>query len=159
MRYPSNFMPKGRLKKTTGNPATPITGGFRCILQLVGDNGEYGKNMVRAWPQAEESYRSWYRNSYGKMDKKLGEIKTVQVQSDTSIIHVLCRTGEDGKLNYEALQKGLKEAGIYTSDQKGNIHMWSVADGDEKKVDNIILEELLKRGINVTVYSKEPKQG
>jgi hypothetical protein len=157
MRYPSNFMPQGRLKEATGNPATPITGGFRCILQVVSDQGTYGDDMCRNWSQAESSYRSWYRNCFGKMDKKLGEIVTAQVQSDTAVIHVLAKTGKDEALNYEALRKGLKEAGIYASDQKGNVHMWKL-NGDEEKVQTAITEELLKRGVNVTIYSPEPKR-
>jgi O-acetyl-ADP-ribose deacetylase (regulator of RNase III) len=164
MQQPSNWIPQGLLRFASGDAAKPIAGGFMYILQVCNDEGKYGAGfsgaLAKRWPTVESSYRQWWRNRFGKLD--LGDIQVVQVQSDTCVINMIGQhgVGKDEKGNapirYDALEKALNKAGVEISTNKGSAHMprigCGLAGGEWEKVEQLVTEQLLKRGINVTVY-------
>jgi hypothetical protein len=162
---PSNFMPQGRLKFIKGSAVVPEAAGFRYILQIVNDHGHYvGKfaaQVSKRWPTVDTNYRQWYRNSMGRL--RLGSIQVIQVQSDTVVINMVAAHGvepdenETPPIRYDALDKCLDEAGKEVAYNSGSVHIPRFGALDEsgaqwEKVQAHITEQLLKRGINVTVY-------
>lgn len=147
---PSNFIPKGRLKEFKGKLSVPESAGNRFIIVPVSDNKDNtsGGDVYSRWPNAESAYKIWYNQSFGQMDKWLGQIKTSQVQSDTVVANLLCMNGEE--INYEALEKCIDALGKEASNNGGSIH--TIKFGDWEKVEKIIDEKLLKRGLSVNVY-------
>lgn len=143
---PSNFHSMGRLKEVIGTPAAPSSGGVCYIIQLVDDSGKY--NGITRWPAVESGYKMWYVSSFGKMS--YGEIKTVAVQSDTSVIN--CLAIKDGNLLEDALNNSLDLAGrVIATNGEGSVH---IAKTEPYAVFKKAVEEkLLKRGINVFMYS------
>jgi O-acetyl-ADP-ribose deacetylase (regulator of RNase III) len=167
MQQPSNWIPQGLLRFATGDASKPIAGGFMYIVQVCNDEGKYGAGfsgaLAKRWPAVESNYRQWWRNKFGKLE--LGDIQVIQVQSDTCVINMIGQhgVGEDEKgaapIRYDALEQALSKAGIEVSNNKGSIHMprigCGLAGGEWEKVEPLITEQLLKRGINVTVYDLE----
>lgn len=146
---PSDFKPKGRIKEIKGNIAAPESAGNRFIFVMVDSNGETKEDAaLKRWPAALAEYSRWYRNSYGNMEKHLGTVKTVQVQSDTCIVLLLCM--KDSEIDSEALKKAIDKAGYETAYNSGFVHMPKF--GDWEEVSKLVDAFLLKRGLNVNVY-------
>lgn len=149
LEQPSNFIPKGRVKEVKGDCSIPESAGNRFILVPVPDNNKpNGGSVYKRWPIAEANYKHWFVNSYGKMNEWLGKINTIQVQSDTVVVNMLCISNEE--YDYEALKKCIDAVGKEAANNSGNVHMSKF--GDWEKVSPLIDELLLKRGLNVTVY-------
>ena len=153
MQRPSDFVPRGSLKKVVGSATVPVTGGLRYIIYAVNNQGTTDlSEFSKRWPNAVSDYRQWYRNSFGKM--KLGTIKTLQVQSDTALIAALVYDGD--RLDLNAVGKALDLIGQEVSYNNGNAHIKKFAAGDDwEKVEEAIVAQLSKRSINVTVYGRD----
>ncbi len=151
LEQPSNFVPQGRLKELKGDLSIPESAGNRFILiPVADDNSTKGGTVFARWTQAASTYNQWYRMSYGKMGEWLGQIKTAQVQSDTVVAALLCQKGAD--IDYVAFEKCIDSVGKEAANNSGSIHMEKIGDWD--KVKKIVEEKLLKRGLNVNVYTK-----
>ncbi len=151
LEQPSNFIPPGRIKELKGDVSVPESAGNRFILVPVSDEKKDtdGGTVYSRWTAADREYKIWYNNSYGKMTEWLGQIKTAQVQSDTVVAALLCQHGD--KIDYEALEKCIDAVGVEAANSSGTIHMEKF--GDWEKVEPLIDALLLKRGLNVNVYT------
>lgn len=163
MTKPSDHNPKGLLKYVKGDATLPNGSSNRYILQIVNDEGKYGAGfsgaLSRRWPKVEQEYRKWWRERYGKLS--LGDIQVIQILSDLVVINMVAQKGIVGDKNpkpidYSALQKCLSKAGDEASKYSSSIHMprigTGLAQGDWGLIEPLIEQELLKRGLNVTVY-------
>jgi O-acetyl-ADP-ribose deacetylase (regulator of RNase III) len=166
MKQPSEHNPKGLLRFVKGDATLPQGSSLRYILQIVNNEGKYGAGfsgaLSRRWPKAESEYRQWWRERYGKL--QLGEIQVVQVLSDLVVINMVAQNGIVSKdnpkpINYDALRACLAKAGAEISKFNASVHMprigCNLAGGSWSEVEPLIEQELLKRGINVTVYDLE----
>lgn len=160
MDKPSDFVPRGRMKVIESGDATvPESAGLRYILQFCDNQGQgeddFSRKLASRWPGVETSYRNWYRNSFGKWEG--GEIKTVQVQSDTVVVHMVAmllrKGGKKPKLDKDALRKCLDAVGKEASYNNGTVHLSKTGTSkDWKVIEDLLTEQLLRRGLNVTVY-------
>lgn len=173
---PSKFIIPGRLKYQSGDALIPISGGHRIIMHIVNDLGGWGAGFVVAlskrWKKPEEEYRKWFRS---QANFKLGVIQTVEVQSDTAVVNMMAQHGigidEESNipLRLEALEECLDKVGELAITYGSSIHAprigaglsAGVATGYDPEVwatiENLIIEKLIKRGINVVIYDL-PKQ-
>ena len=163
MVKPSDHNQKGLLKYVIGDATQPQGSSNRYILQIVNDEGKYGAGfsgaLSRRWPKVESEYRKWWRERFGKLE--LGDIQVIQILSDLVVINMVAQKGIVGPKNpkpidYIALQKCLSKAGDEISNYTASAHLPRIgigcAQGNWKEIEPIIEAELLKRGINVTVY-------
>jgi O-acetyl-ADP-ribose deacetylase (regulator of RNase III) len=164
MQRPSAAIPRGHLRYLQGDVTVPVGGGLRFILQVNNDEGKYGAGVSGAiskkWPRVQEQYRMWWRDRRGVLP--LGEIQEVLVQPDVRVINMIAQKGigidKDGKppIRYDALEACLDKVGVLVSQERGTIHMprigCGLAGGTWDKVEPLIIEQLSKRGLNVTVY-------
>jgi O-acetyl-ADP-ribose deacetylase (regulator of RNase III) len=166
MRQPSDHTPKGLLRYVKGDATLPNGSSLRYILQIVNDSGKYGAGFSGAlsarWPKIETEYRSWWRARYGKLN--LGDIQVIQVLSDLVVINMVAQHDIVSKENpkpikYDALRLCLQKVGIEVSQYNASIHMprigCGLAQGKWEEIEPLIDQELLKRGINVTVHDPE----
>ena len=162
---PSNFSPQGRLKVTVGSAIIPESAGLRYILQIVNDHGQhvgtFSKQISKRWPAVETNYRQAYRLSNGQL--KLGSVQFVQVQSDIIVVNMVAAHGSEEDednvppIRYDALERCLDQVGQEIAYNRGSVHIprFGVIDisGSEwERVEPLLVNQLLKRGINVTVY-------
>jgi len=150
----------GKIKEVKGCASLPHTSDSRTIITINNMSGEYESvagnvPIAKVYPRAKDEYRKWWRNQQGF---KLGEILTTQVQSDTEIANVLiCVTDEDGddSLEETAVKAALNKLGQHCSYNKLNAHINKLPNDDAWKiVEDGLKEYLVKRGVNVTVYSE-----
>jgi len=157
---PSNFMTPGRLKYKTGDATVPESAGHRLIIHVCNNEGKWGAGFVLAvskrWIKPEQEYRRWFRS---RNMFKLGEIQEVGVQSDTIIINMVAQDGvyqkPDGTppIDYDALEQCLDKVGELAVREGSSIHMpriaCGLAGGSWDKVEPLIIERIIKRGVNV----------
>ena len=165
-----NFGPKGILRYREGDALVPIAAGFRMIIHVCNDIGAFGAGVALAiakkWPKAQLEYRNWWRS---QNNFKLGEIKEVAVQSDTSVVHMIAQHDikPDDKGNppirYDALASCLEKVAKLAKTNNASIagpkFGAGLAGGDWAKIEEIIKEKLIDKGINVTIYDlPKPKE-
>lgn len=168
---PSNFIIPGRLKYVTGDATIPESAGHRLIIHVCNSVGAWGAGFVLAlskrWKKTEEEYRRWFRS---QTNFNLGEIQAVNVQSDTTVVNMLAQHGigidEAGQipLRYDALETCLDKVGELAVTSGSSIHAPRFGAGlsagktsgyDPEvwaKIENMIVDKLIRRGINVTIY-------
>jgi hypothetical protein len=159
---PSNFIIPGSLSYRFGSATVPNAAGHRIIVQPIRDNGKYeesfNKLISKRWPLVEREYKRWYRS---QKNFKLGEIQAINVQSDTTIINMLCEKAKKRAfpLCYQSLQMCLEKVGLIAIDQGSSIHAPMIGKRFKKnnwdKIESIITHEIIKRGINMTFYNEE----
>lgn len=160
---PSEHNPKGLLRFVKGDATLPQGSNLKYLVQIVNNEGKYGAGfsgaLSRRWPKVESEYRKWWRNKFGKLP--LGDIQIIQVSSDLAVVNMVAQNGIVGPTNptpikYDALQQCLDKVGTEVSQFNASIHMPRIgaglSGGDWDVIEEIIDAELLKRGINVTVY-------
>lgn len=160
MKQPSNHAPKGLLKYIQGDATLPGGSNMRYILQIVTDSGKYSdvfnKELSTRWPKVESLYKNWWRSCYGKLN--LGEIQVIQVLSDLAVINMVAQHDDTNliSIDFKALQLCLSKVGEEVSQYNASIHIPKIILGLDieswELIEPLIDQELLKRGINITVY-------
>ena len=159
---PSKFIIPGRLKYKTGDATVPESAGHRIIVHVCNDVGAFGAGFAKAvakrWPAVKNKYNLWHR-SQNKFIQ--GEIQEVRVQSDTIVVNMLAQEGLISKenptpINYDSLKQCLSKAALLAVDNGSSIHMprigCGLAGGSWNKIEKIIIDQIIERGVNVTVY-------
>lgn len=165
-----SFGIKGILRYREGDALIPISAGHRLIIHACNTDGKWGRGFVlaisRKWPKPELEYRNWWR-SQNKF--KLGEIQEVPVQSDTSVINMIAQEGlgpdKEGKppAKLDALALCLEKVAKLAKITNSSIHAPRICCGlgglSWGEVEPIIIDKLINKGINVTVYDlPKPKE-
>jgi len=142
----------GKLKYVKGTASEPKSGDNRVIINIVDKSGEWdeelSKKISAKWPKVKESYRGWFR---GQTKFNMGEIQTVQTQSDTLIINCLAK--QNGKVDLTALTKCLTTLGKEIELTRSNLHMDKLTE-DWNKIEEIITKAILSKGLALNVYGE-----
>lgn len=159
----------GKLKYVVGDALEPIKDGKPLICHICNDIGAWGKGFVMAiskkYPIVKEIYQNQIRM---KKNNNLGDIQVVNIDNGTFIVNMIAQKGiypkkdENGNIiqpiRYEALAECLDKVTefIVHEEQPISVHMprigCGLAGGTWDKVEKIIFDILIKRGINVYVY-------
>lgn len=155
-----------------GDATDPIfTGQHRFILHICNSVGGWGRGFVlalsRRWAGPEQCYRAWARTTDGSF--RLGEIQTVPVQPDLTVINMIAQEGYGNgnkaahqssapnttpPIRYEALQQCVQKAALEILHCSGTAHMprigTGLAGGSWDEIEPILERAL--RGVVVYVY-------
>ncbi|MFD7446862.1 macro domain-containing protein [Streptomyces sp. NPDC059909] len=151
-----------------GDATAPHGKGVKLIAHVCNDLGGWGKGFVvalsRRWPEPEAAFRRWHRerarNEFG-----LGAVQFVQVGPYVWVANMVgqrgIRTGSKGvPVRYEAIDTALGALGDKALELGASVHMprigCGLAGGKWSRVEPLIAERLVARGIPVTVYDFEP---
>ncbi|MEU6845858.1 macro domain-containing protein [Streptomyces sp. NPDC046716] len=147
-----------------GDATAPSARGPRLIVHVCNDIGGWGKGFVlalsRRWPGPERAYRRWHRER-ATNDFGLGAVQLVQVDPHTWVANVVgqrgIRTGGKGvPVRYDAIERGLAAVAGHAAGLGASVHMprigCGLAGGTWSRVEPLIAEQLVARGIPVTVY-------
>ena len=145
-------------------------GGVQVIAHVCNDIGGWGKGFVRAlshrWPEPEAAYRAWYRDRADN-DFGLGAVQLVQVERSLWVANMVgqrgIRRGDRGTpVRYEAIDSALERLAGQAADLGASVHMprigCGLAGGTWSRVEPLITERLVGRGIRVTVYDPGEEQ-
>ncbi|MFI6876931.1 macro domain-containing protein [Streptomyces sp. NPDC050400] len=147
-----------------GDATVPSGRGPRLIVHVCNDIGGWGKGFVlalsRRWPEPEKAYRRWHRER-ATNDFGLGAVQFVQVESYLWVANLVgqrgIRTGSKGvPVRYEAIAEGLTAVAAKAAELGASVHMprigCGLAGGTWPRVEPLIAERVVARGIPVTVY-------
>ncbi|WP_405666908.1 macro domain-containing protein [Streptomyces sp. NBC_01166] len=147
-----------------GDATSPRGKGVKLIVHCCNDLGGWGKGFVlalsRRWPEPEAAYRRWHRERAGN-DFGLGAVQFVQAGPYIWVANLVgqrgTRTGSKGvPVRYEAIDAGLDKVAAMASELGASVHMprigCGLAGGTWSRVEPLLADRLVSRGIEVTVY-------
>ncbi|MFL5730142.1 MAG: macro domain-containing protein [Cytophagaceae bacterium] len=149
-----------------GDATNPIGTGNKIITHICNDIGGWGKGFVTAiskkWKEPEASYRDWYKSG----EKfALGEVQFVKVQENLWIANLIgqrdikTKTKGEPPIRYDAVKQGLDLISKFALENNCSVHMprigCGLAGGKWGKIEPIILDELISKNIETTVYDFE----
>lgn len=147
-----------------GDATVPQASGVKVICHICNDLGGWGKGFVlaisRRWKSPEAEYRAWHRSGQAG-GFALGAVQFVSVAPTVWIANMIAqrgmKSGSSGPpIRYPALAQCLEVVGNKALELQASVHMprigCGLAGGDWARVEPLILEHLVARGISVTVY-------
>ncbi|MFI2374701.1 macro domain-containing protein [Streptomyces sp. NPDC018964] len=147
-----------------GDATVPSVKGVKVIAHVCNDIGGWGKGFVlavsRRWPEPEVAYRAWHRDRAAN-DFALGAVQLVQVERYVWVANMIgqrgTRTGSKGvPVRYEAIDTALGRLADRATELDASVHMprigCGLAGGTWSRIEPLITQRLVRRGIPVTVY-------
>ncbi|MEV0910697.1 macro domain-containing protein [Streptomyces hokutonensis] len=157
----------GEINYVRGDATVPSVKGVKVIAHVCNDIGGWGKGFVlavsRRWPEPEKEYRAWHR-ARAANDFGLGAVQFVRVERYVWVANMIgqrgTRTGSKGvPVRYEAIDTALGLLADRTAELGASVHMprigCGLAGGKWSRVEPLVTERLVRRGIAVTVYDHE----
>ena len=147
-----------------GDATVPLGKGIKVIAHVCNDIGGWGKGFVlalsRRWPEPEAAYRAWHRGRASN-DFGLGAVQLVRAERYVWVANMVgqrgIRTGSKGvPVRYEAIDAALVVLADRAAELGASVHMprigCGLAGGKWSRVEPLVEERLVLRGIPVTVY-------
>ncbi|WP_432153773.1 macro domain-containing protein [Streptomyces tricolor] len=147
-----------------GDATVPSVKGVKVIAHVCNDIGGWGKGFVlalsRRWPEPEAAYRAWHRDR-ARNDFGLGAVQLVRVDPYVWVANMIgqrgIRTGSKGApVCYEAIDTALGRLAGEVAGLGASVHMprigCGLAGGTWSRIEPLVTERLVDRGIAVTVY-------
>ncbi|MFD4158828.1 macro domain-containing protein [Streptomyces hydrogenans] len=148
-----------------GDATAPRGKGIRIVAHVCNDLGGWGKGFVlavsRRWPEPEAAFRRWHRDRAAN-DFGLGAAQFVQVAPHLWVANLVgqrgIRTGRSTgvPVRYEAIDRALGHLADKAVELGASVHMprigCGLAGGRWERVEPLVRERLVERGIPVTVY-------
>jgi O-acetyl-ADP-ribose deacetylase (regulator of RNase III) len=142
-----------------GDATQPQGDGRKIIVHCCNDRGAWGSGFVvalsRRWPEPEAKYRSCPQYH-------LGDIIWARVEDDIWVANLIGqhRTGFDEfgypPIRYDAILQGLRRIGEICDPINASVHMprmgAGLAGGNWSIIELIVEQELVAKGVPVTVY-------
>ncbi|GAA4133504.1 macro domain-containing protein [Streptomyces griseoincarnatus] len=155
------------IRYVRGDATVPSVKGVKVIAHVCNDIGGWGKGFVlalsRRWPQPEAAYRAWHRDRAAN-DFGLGAVQLVQAERYVWVANMIgqrgVRTGSKGvPVRYEAIDTALDRLAGHALELGASVHMprigCGLAGGRWSRVEPLVQERLVRRGIPVTVYDHD----
>ncbi|MFB7862932.1 macro domain-containing protein [Streptomyces sp. NPDC056069] len=148
-----------------GDATAPRGKGVKIVAHVCNDLGGWGKGFVlavsRRWPEPEAAYRRWHRERAGN-DFGLGAAQFVRVEPYVWVANLVgqrgIRTGRSSgvPVRYEVIDAALGRLADRAVALEASVHMprigCGLAGGTWSRIEPLVTERLLARGIPVTVY-------
>ncbi len=155
------------IRYVRGDATVPSVKGVKVIAHVCNDIGGWGKGFVlalsRRWPEPEAAYRAWHRDRAAN-DFGLGAVQLVQAERYVWVANMIgqrgVRTGGKGvPVRYEAIDTALDRLAGHALELGASVHMprigCGLAGGRWSRVEPLVQERLVRRGIPVTVYDHD----
>lgn len=169
VRHTSVDEAKTPIRYVHGDVTKPIGDGAKIICQLVNDRaikwgGGIAKRFARMHPAAEEAFSQAVMPVPTR--DRLGQVIIVDLDADVRLASIVAQEGFGASLfpriRYRALQRGLAEVAAAALNAGAGVHMPKIgsgsAGGDWGVVEEIVEDELVRKGVQVTVYDLPPRR-
>ncbi len=116
--------------------------------------------VSKRWLSPEAEYRNWY-NERANNDFGLGKVQIVKVETYIYVANMIgqkgTKTGSNGvPIRYEAVNDCLEQLVVISKELNASVHMprigCGLAGGKWEKIEPIIMNTLIKQGIETWVY-------
>jgi len=152
----------GSLTYVKGDATEPAGTGPKLIPHICNNIGGWGRGFVLAlsarWREPEAAYRKWALNE----SFRLGMVQPVKVEKDLWVLNMLAQRGTRRSAQappavcYDALRICLQKAAQFAKSKGASVHApkfgAGLAGGDWRVIEQLIREELVDKGLGVTVY-------
>jgi O-acetyl-ADP-ribose deacetylase (regulator of RNase III) len=169
VRHESVDGAKTPIRYVHGDVTKPIGTGAKIICQLVNDRavkwgGGVAKRFARLYPAAEEAFSRAVMPVPTRA--RLGQVFIINLDVGLSLASIVAQEGFGASLfpriRYRALQRGLAEVASTALDARAGVHMPRIGSGSAgaewSVVSEIVEDELVRRGVQVTVYDLPPRR-
>lgn len=167
---PNDFTAAEGIRFLRGDASEPFGAEPKLLLQIVNDQaivwgGGFAKHAGKKWPKAQADFRTW---AYGRRNLKLGNIHSVPIRDDLTLVSLVCQRGfgaatSGPRLRYGSLFAALEKVADLTKEQGATVHMPRIGTGDAggswNLIEGIIRESLVSKGIKVMIYDLYPRSG
>lgn len=139
------------------------------IAHICNDAGGWGAGFViaisRRWPEPEAEYHEWQdanENHLG-VPFELGQVQFVEVDEDLFVCNMIGQVlgGKHPPIRYQALRNCLAQLAQHAAAMgavvAGPRFGAGLAGGDWAKIEQLIIEEVCSRGVEVTIYDLPPR--
>lgn len=146
-----------------GDATQPRGDGTRIIAHIVNDrakrfHGGFAGRLSNRWPQSAEDFTSWASNS--REELHLGQVHFTDLGANTWVAHLVAQHGygksPHPRIRYQALRQSLTALAEWALSHDATVHMPRIgtgqAGGDWNLIFDLINDELVGRGISVTIY-------
>lgn len=153
---------KNAINYILGDATVPRGAGTKIIGQIVNSGAAlgagFGRAMAKNWPASGQALRHWKENH---TTFRLGESKLTELSDDVYVFQMLAQKGVTSTeksigLKYSALRKCLAQLAAAAENLHASVHMPRIgigqAGGDWPVIEGMIIEELLNKGTEVTIY-------
>lgn len=146
-----------------GDATAPQGEGPKIIAHVCNDAGGWGKGFVlplaRRWPQTRTAYKTWYRDRETS-GFALGAVQFVPAEDTLLVANMIGQHGyrpsNTPPVRYEAISAALATVADRALQFRASVHMPQIgcglAGGRWELVEPLIVEQLTRRGVPVTVY-------
>ncbi|WP_369227866.1 macro domain-containing protein [Streptomyces sp. R39] len=146
-----------------GDATAPQSEGPKIIAHVCNDAGGWGKGFVlplaRRWPQTRTAYKTWYRDR-DTSGFALGAAQFVPAEAGLLVANMIGQHGyrpsSTPPVRYEAISAALVTVADRALQLRASVHMprigCGLAGGRWELVEPLIVEQLTRRGVPVTVY-------
>jgi O-acetyl-ADP-ribose deacetylase (regulator of RNase III) len=147
-----------------GDATSPIGEGVKVIVHICNDIGGWGRGFVLAlsakWPEPEFNYRNWFA-AREAAPFKLGMVQFVRVEEGLFVANLIGQhkikwIDDVPPIRYEAVHRGLMDVVAFARLNLASVHMprigCGLAGGTWDRIEPIIQETLVARGVEVFVY-------
>lgn len=150
-----------------GSVLEPRGSGLRIICQVVNDKavkwgGGVARKIGQKYPQAEEAFSAEMIKL--KMGERLGQVIFYQAEANTVVASMVAQEGFGPslfpRLRYTAIESGIRAIAGYAAEKSASIHMPRIgtgaAGGEWNIIEELLEEEIIRKGVGVTVYDLPP---
>jgi O-acetyl-ADP-ribose deacetylase (regulator of RNase III) len=151
------------IRYVEGDATEPIGSGQKIIVHVCNDIGRWGKGFVlavsRRWKEPERVYRESFREA---CRPSAGDVQFVRVSELLTVANLIGQRGITADVEglppvrYEAMRAGLSKVAAKARAEEASVHMprigCGLAGGQWARVEEIVMETLVSKGVDVTVY-------
>jgi O-acetyl-ADP-ribose deacetylase (regulator of RNase III) len=154
-----------QINYVTGDATHPVGEGNKFIVHICNDIGHWGGGFTAAvshrWLKPSIAYQHYHMLNDADELLELGSIQLVKVEHDIWVVNLIGqhRTGNRAAvppIRYEAVRKGLDRVALLARRRDASVHMprigCGLAGGSWVRIEPLIRQSLIDRGIAVTVY-------
>lgn len=158
---------KGRVTYVEGDATRPVGDGVRVIAHCCNNIGKWGAGFVvalsKAYQRPEAVYREWDARCRAKGETlPLGGVQCVPVGGDVFVANIIGQEGVGRSkagppIRYDAVRAGLRSLReMLRGTPTASVHMprmgAGLAGGEWSAIERIVVDELVSKGVPVTVY-------
>ncbi len=157
------------LKEVRGDAMQPRAKGAKIVTFIVNDKtpnwgAGFALEIKKKWPHVQRAFSNWVEDTPTKF--VLGNTFATELDEDTTAMLLIAQKGygqaSKPRIRYGALQATLYELAQLAKDKGASVHMPRIgtgyAGGNWAIIEEMIIEEVIRQGIEVTVYDLSFRQ-
>lgn len=168
VRPTDGVVPGPAVETCHGDVLHPVAKGEHIICQMVNDSalrwgGGVARQTARDYPAAESAFEAWMKGV--PRSQRLGKAHFHEVRTGRTIASLVAQEGfgASGRLRYAALSLALQTVAERAARTGASVHMPKIgtgaAGGSWPLVEELVVEEFIRRDVPVRVYEPSPHRG